>query len=157
MHSMQHAYGNLALKEPDQEFAQAYYADPAPLAGYDFDHANVLLIEDDRSTRRLVAAALDGHCSYHEAPSAGKGISEYVNQIPDIVFLDLELPDGDGHSLLKWIMQNDPAAYVVLFSGNCDAENVRKAMRNGAKGYIPKPFDASLMMYYIHQCPKFHN
>ncbi len=116
----------------------------------------VLLIEDDRTTRRLVSKAIGNYCNLTEANNAGQGISKYKNFNPDIVFLDLELPDDNGHNILKWIVHNDPGAYVVLFSGSCDTHNVKKAINNGAKGYVPKPFDAGRMMYYICQCPKLH-
>ena len=116
----------------------------------------VLLIEDDRTTRRMVSNAIGHYCDLTEAFNAGKGVSKFQNFDPDIVFLDLELPDHNGHKILKWIMYNDPGAYVVLFSGNCDQYNVQKAMDNGARGFVPKPFDVNLMMYYICQCPKMH-
>lgn len=116
----------------------------------------VLLIEDDRTTRRMVSKAIGDYCNLIEAYSAGKGIARYKSFDPDIVFLDLQLPDDNGHNTLKWIMYNDPGAHVVLFSGNCTRHNITKAMNNGAKGYVSKPFNANLMMYYICQCPKLH-
>lgn len=116
----------------------------------------VLLIEDDRTTRRMVTRAIGDYCNLIEAVDAGKGMSKYINFAPDIVLLDLELPDENGHNILQWIMRNDPGAYVVLFSGSCDSYNVRKATDNGAKGYIPKPFDVNRIMHYINQCPKLH-
>src|SRR5690606_22132763 len=64
--------------------------------------ARVLLIEDDRSTRRMIAASLKDHCDLTEAPNASQGITAYNALEPDLVFLDIELPDGDGQSILKW-------------------------------------------------------
>lgn len=116
----------------------------------------VLLIEDDRTTRRMVSKAIGDYCEVMEAFTAGSGVAKFQNFDPDIVFLDLELPDDNGHNTLKWIMYNDPGAHVVLFSGNCDRHNVSKAIDNGARGFVPKPFDVNLMMYYICQCPKLH-
>lgn len=116
----------------------------------------VLLIEDDRTTRRIVSRSIGPYCNLTEATNAGQGISKFINFAPDIVFLDLELPDRDGHQILKWMMHNDPGAYVILFTGNCDTYNIHKASKNGAKGYIPKPFDKHLMMFHIRKCPKLH-
>jgi len=116
----------------------------------------VLLIEDDRTTRRMVSKSIGNYCNITEACSSGNGTSKYINFAPDIVFLDLELPDTNGHKTLKWILRNDPGAYVILFSGNCNSHNINKAMNIGAKGFVSKPFNPQKMMYYICQCPKMH-
>lgn len=117
----------------------------------------VLLIEDDRTTRRIVSNALGPHCNLMASINAGKGMSHYKDFNPDLVFLDLELPDGSGHDILQWIIRNDPGAYIVLFSANCDSENIEKARYNGAKGYVHKPFDLIQMMYHIQACPRLYN
>lgn len=118
--------------------------------------ARVLLIEDDRSTRRMVAASLQGHCELIQAPDASQGISAYNALEPDLVFMDIELPDGDGQSLLDWITHNDPGAFVVMFSGHYDTNNVMQSIDSGAKGFISKPFDLNKMLYFISMCPKAH-
>ena len=113
----------------------------------------VLLIEDDRTTRRLVHGAIGNHCRLSEAENAGTGISKYIHFDPDIVFLDLNLPDGNGHHILNWIMKNDPGAYVVIFTGSHERQDIKRAMSNGARGYVKKPFDPSMMMYHICRSP----
>lgn len=122
----------------------------------ELQRTRVLLIEDDRTTRRMVMRSLGSYCEIIESFSAGCGIANFINFSPDIVFLDLELPDHDGHHVLEWIMYNDPGAYVVLFSANCDAKNVDRAMNNGAQGYVPKPFDTGSMLHHVFCCPKLH-
>lgn len=116
----------------------------------------VLLIEDDRSTRRMVSSSLRDHCQLLEAASSGEGISLYNTFQPDIVFMDIELPDGSGQNLLNWILRNDPGAFVVMFSGHHDKENILASAENGAKGFIAKPFDVSKMLYFINICPRLH-
>lgn len=118
--------------------------------------AKVLLVEDDRSTRRMVAAQLREHCELLEAPDASQGITSYKAFQPDIVFMDIELPDGNGQSLLEWIMKNDPGAFVVMFSGHHDNNNVMRSIDTGAKGFIAKPFDVNKMLHFIRLCPKLH-
>ena len=127
------------------------------LVDADFDrNARVLLVEDDRSTRRLVSSALKDFCQLIEAPDASQGITAYNAFRPDIVFLDIALPDGDGHHLLDWIMRNDPGAFVVMFSGHNDTDTILKSVDTGAKGFVVKPFDVNKMLYFIRSCPRMH-
>ena len=128
---------------------------PLPNVGND-KVARVLLIEDDRSTRRMVAASLRDHCELIEAPDASQGISAYNAFEPDLVFMDIELPDGDGQKLLSWITHNDPGAFVVMFSGHYDTDNVMQSIDSGAKGFVSKPFDLNKMLHFIHICPRLH-
>lgn len=137
--------------EPENILSNDNYTDMNALR-----NTRVLLIEDDRTTRRMVSKAIGDYCDLTEAFDAGKGVNKFIHFDPDIVFLDLELPDNNGHNILEWIMWNDPGAYVVLFSGKCDEYNVQKAMNNGAMGFVPKPFSPERMMSYILQCPKLH-
>ncbi len=123
---------------------------------YNDKKARVLLIEDDRSTRRMVAKSLREHCELIEAPDASQGISAYREFQPDIVFMDIELPDGDGQGLLSWITRNDPGAFVVMFSGHSDTNNVMQSIDAGAKGFVSKPFDLNKMLHFIKMCPKLH-
>jgi two-component system, chemotaxis family, chemotaxis protein CheY len=118
--------------------------------------ARVLLIEDDRSMRRLVSAELEEYCDLIQAPDASQGISAYNAFQPDIVFMDIELPDGDGHNLLSWMLRNDSGAFVVMFSGHSDSENIIKCAETGAKGFIAKPFNVNKMLHFIRMCPKLH-
>lgn len=118
--------------------------------------ARVLLIEDDRTTRRLVTANLEDYCNIIEAPNASRGISSYNAFQPDLVFMDIELPDGDGQSLLAGILKNDPGAFVVMFTGYCDTDHVMDSLDLGAKGFISKPFNLEKMLHFIRICPKLH-
>lgn len=116
----------------------------------------VLVIDDDRTVRRLIRAQLDANCELIEAADASEGITSYNTRQPDIVFMDIELPDGDGRDLLKWIMRNDPGAFVVMLSGHSHTGNVIRSVEMGAKGFIPKPLDISRILHFINLCPKLH-
>lgn len=118
--------------------------------------ARVLLIEDDRTTRRMVAGALKDHCDFIEAPTASQGISSYNAFKPDLVFMDIKLPDGDGAHLLDWIMRNDPGAFIVMFTGHFDSDSIMRSVEMGARGFISKPFDVHRMLHFIRLCPRLH-
>lgn len=137
-----------AIEEKPREPRLAAYRHTKP--------ARVLLIEDDRTTRKIVAAALKEHCDLIEAPDASQGITLYNASHPDLVFMDIELPDGDGNDLLEWMLRNDPGAFVVMFSGHSHTDNVMKSVETGARGFVSKPFSLDQMLYFIRMCPKLH-
>ncbi len=102
--------------------------------------ARVLLIEDDPVARWMVKNALKDKCALSTINCANKVFLQYRNLNPDIVFLDIGLPDKDGRDVLDWIMHNDPGANVIMFSGNGNLETITSALEHGAKGFISKPF-----------------
>lgn len=116
------------------------------------DKVKVLLIEDDRTMRRIVRSKIADHCELVEAENAMHGLSMYSDQKPDLIFIDIGLPDGSGQNLLEWLVHTDPDTFAVMFSGNSETENVWNSIEAGAKGFIAKPFDLSKMLYFIRQC-----
>lgn len=114
------------------------------------DSPRVLLIEDDPITRFMVRKAIKGECELATAPEGNKAFSLYASYQPDVVFLDINLPDLSGYDVLEWIMNNDPGACVVMFSSNSDMDNIASSMSYGAKGFISKPFSKEKLLHYIH-------
>lgn len=112
----------------------------------------VLLIEDDRSTRRLVKSIADPYCTFIDSESARRSVNLFHHHSPDLVFLDIDLPDGCGHSLLQWMLTIDPKAFIVMFSAYSDNDNVWMSIEAGAKGFVTKPFKAEKILFFIQQC-----
>lgn len=115
----------------------------------DFPYQKVLLVEDDPITRWMVRKIFIDHCDLATAPSASKVFSLYTSYQPDIVFLDINLPDQTGIDVLDWILRNDPGANVVMFSSNNSLDNMISTLERGAKGFISKPFLKADLMGYI--------
>jgi two-component system chemotaxis response regulator CheY len=111
----------------------------------------VLLVEDDPVTRWMVRSALKNECRLATAPSANKAFAMVENFKPDVIFLDINLPDKNGHAVLDWVMHNDPGACVVMFSSQGDMANIATALDDGAKGFVAKPFLKENLLYYIRQ------
>lgn len=112
----------------------------------------VLLVEDDPVTRWMVRNTLKSECEFITAPTANKAYGIYNSYQPDVVFLDINLPDGDGYGILKWILRNDPGACVVMFSSNDNLDNISCALDEGASGFIAKPFSKEQLLHYVqHQ------
>ncbi len=115
----------------------------------------ILVVEDDPFSRKLISGALSSH-SVTFAEDGYESISAYLHKAPDIVFLDIDLPDVTGHDVLIKTLSFDKNAYIVMLSGNSQGENVMAAIKAGAKGFIGKPFTKDKLFQYIAKCPKFN-
>lgn len=116
----------------------------------------IMIVEDDVFSQRLISTALKSYKT--SITSDGQGaIMNYVNKAPDVLFLDIGLPDIDGHKVLEKIFKIDPMAYVVMFSGNGDRDNIMKAIALGAKGFVGKPFTKEKLYQYIEKSPFIHS
>lgn len=114
---------------------------------------HMMMIEDDAFSRRLVENVLKKEYMLTGLSEATEALDTYARLAPDLVFLDINLPDVTGHELLEKIITLDPDAYVVMLSGNADKENITQAMSKGAKGFIAKPFTREKLFQYIDRCP----
>ncbi len=115
--------------------------------------AELMLIEDDSFSRKLVENVLGKHYSMTCLGTADQALATYARLAPNMLFLDIDLPDVTGHELLEKIIALDPDAYVVMLSGNADRENISKALSIGAKGFVAKPFTREKLFQYIQRCP----
>lgn len=113
----------------------------------------VLAVEDDPFSQKLIKNVLEKYYSLTLTGDGRGAILNYLRKAPDILFLDIGLPDIDGHEVLKKIFEMDPDAYVVMFSGKGDRENVMRAIDCGAKGFIGKPFTQEKLLQYIDKSP----
>lgn len=102
--------------------------------------ARILVVEDDPDIRRFVRIALEseGH-AVSEAGSVQRGLVEAGLRPPDLVMLDLGLPDGDGIGLLRELRGWSSAPVLVLSARGGESEKVR-ALDAGADDYLVKPF-----------------
>lgn len=105
--------------------------------------ASIVLIEDDVDIRRLVADALSAQG--HDIESAGRaldGLELAVKGNPDLVIMDLGLPDLDGSELLRMIRAISQVPVIVITARGAD-EVVVKTLDAGADDYLVKPFSVS--------------
>ena len=78
----------------------------------------VLIIEDDVMVRGLLATMLQADNQIIQAKNGESGVISYIDQAPDIVFLDIHMPGLDGKDTLSYLKEIDPQAYVVMLSGD---------------------------------------
>ncbi len=110
---------------------------------------HVMVVEDDPLTRRVVANAFKSNYALITAQAADEAIAQYMLHAPDVVFMDIGLPDASGFDVMEQILEIDPEAYVVMFSGNSYLDNVTKALNSGAAGFVAKPFKQDALRHYI--------
>ncbi len=104
--------------------------------------ATVLVVDDAMFMRKLVSDALQGggHEVVGEAGNGQEAIDRYRELRPDVVTLDITMPEKDGLSALREIMSLDPGAKVVMCSALGHESKVLEAVRAGAKEFVVKPF-----------------
>jgi two-component system KDP operon response regulator KdpE len=113
------------------------------------DAANILIVEDEPPIRRLLRATL-GANDYRtlEAGTGAEALSAMRHHRPDLVLLDLGLPDIDGLQLIAEIRKLGPVPIVVLSSRGDEAAKVA-ALDSGADDYVTKPFGADELLARI--------
>jgi len=102
--------------------------------------SKVLVIDDEPPIRKLLRMGLTAQ-GYQivEAPN-GRTALELLEQKPDLVILDLGLPDIQGHELLRMIRARDEAVPIVVLSSRGDEAGKVQALDSGADDYVTKPF-----------------
>jgi len=105
----------------------------------------VLVVEDDPSIRRALMRSLGelGH-AVSSAPDGMTGLREAIEGRPDIVVLDLGLPDLDGTELLRMLRAVSQVP-VIVATARDDDRSVVRALDAGADDYVPKPFSATAL------------
>ncbi|HEX9139313.1 MAG TPA: response regulator [Steroidobacteraceae bacterium] len=106
----------------------------------------VLVIEDEPGMRAVLRATLEAS-GYRvtEAESLARGEFEARNRRPDVILLDLGLPDGDGGQLIRKIRQWSPVPIIVLSARTMEEQKVL-ALDGGADDYVTKPFATSELL-----------
>lgn len=99
-----------------------------------------LLVEDEPHIRRFVRAALEQEgWQVHESASMGRGLIDAGTRRPDLVVLDLGLPDGDGIEFIQDVRKWSTVPIIVLSARVAEGEKIR-ALDAGADDYLTKPF-----------------
>lgn len=140
------AAGVDAIFHPDQiQDDLAYYA--KTLARIGVPPSSVLLVEDDLAQAQLVASALESsNIRVNHAENAARAQEILAQEIPDLILLDVQLPDLDGFSLARLIRQ-DPKYNllpIVFLTGRGSISSHIEALRAGADDFLTKPIDQSI-------------
>ena len=110
----------------------------------------ILIVDDQPSVRFGLRSLLEGE-GYRalEAETGEQAISLITEQSPQLVLLDLKLPDADGLMLLPRIKAIDDEAPVVILTAHGTIETAIQALKAGAENFLTKPFDADSLLILI--------
>jgi len=113
------------------------------------DKGLILLIEDEPQMRRFLRISIQGHgYRFIEAPTGQEGLTEIAMRNPDVVLLDLGLPDIDGLELTRRLREWSQVPVIVLSAREQEEDKIR-ALDAGADDYLTKPFGAGELLARI--------
>ena len=113
--------------------------------------ANILVIDDSTVQRVIIRKYVEkeGHLVVGEAGTGQEGVELYKKLKPDIVTLDIVMPDANGIAILKEIMSYDSDANVIMCSSTAIQHMIIEAIHIGAKSFLVKPFNRELLINNI--------
>ena len=109
---------------------------------------NILICDDAAFMRMMIKDILskNGYNVVGEAENGAIAVEKYAETKPDLVLMDITMPEMDGIQALKKIKENDPAASVIMCSAMGQQAMVIEAIQSGAKDFIVKPFQAERVL-----------
>ena len=115
--------------------------------------ARVLVVDDAAFMRKMVGDALakGGHEVVGEAGNGVEALAQYQALKPDLVTLDITMPEKDGLAALGEIVAADPSAKVVMCSALGQESKVLEAIKLGAKDFVVKPFQPDRVLSAIEK------
>ena len=113
--------------------------------------ARVLIVDDAAFMRMMIKDILEknGYEIAGEAANGGIAVEMCNKERPDVVTMDITMPDMDGIEAVKNIRANDPNAKIIMCSAMGQQSMVMDAIRAGAKDFIVKPFQAERVLEAI--------
>ena len=104
---------------------------------------NILVCDDAAFMRMMIKDILtkNGYTVAGEAENGAKAVEKYLELKPDLVMMDITMPEMDGIQALKKIRESDPGANIIMCSAMGQQAMVIEAIQSGAKDFIVKPFD----------------
>jgi DNA-binding NtrC family response regulator len=103
---------------------------------------SILIIDDDPLIRKTLSSHLSRrNFEVHLVEEGEQGLAKYVERLPDLVILDIRLPDIDGLEVLRKIKDRNKNACVVIMTAYDDMKTTVEAIKSGAYEYLVKPLD----------------
>lgn len=114
---------------------------------------NILICDDAAFMRMMIKDILtkNGYNVAGEAENGQVAVDKYAEVKPDLVMMDITMPEKDGIQALKEIKAKDPAAKIIMCSAMGQQAYVIEAIQSGAKDFIVKPFQADRVLEAVRK------
>ena len=114
---------------------------------------NILICDDAAFMRMMIKDILtkNGYNVAGEAENGAKAVEKYAELKPDLVLMDITMPEMDGSEALKKIKASDPSASVIMCSAMGQQAMVIESIQSGAKDFIVKPFQADRVIEAVQK------
>ena len=114
---------------------------------------NILICDDAAFMRMMIKDILtkNGYNVVGEAENGLKAIEKYTETKPDLVLMDITMPEMDGIQALKKIKETDPSASVIMCSAMGQQAMVIESIQSGARDFIVKPFQADRVLEAVRK------
>ena len=114
---------------------------------------NILICDDAAFMRMMIKDILtkNGYTVIGEAENGAKAVEKYAEMKPDLVLMDITMPEMDGIQALKKIKEADPSATVIMCSAMGQQAMVIESIQSGAKDFIVKPFQADRVLEAVRK------
>jgi two-component system chemotaxis response regulator CheY len=118
--------------------------------------AKILVVDDSMFTRnihkQIISEILD--CQIFEAGSGTEAIAIYQKEQPDLVLMDLLMPDMDGLDVTRALITNEKNARIIICSTDKQKFRQQEAFEAGARAFVPKPVDPDVLKENIENVLK---
>ena len=117
---------------------------------------SVLIVDDSRTSRRILRDILEraGYSVVGETINGKEGVEQYEKLRPDIVTMDITMPEMDGIEALRIIKASHPEAKVVMITAAGQKDKMLEAVRIGAEEFVSKPFVEETVLEALEHCTK---
>ena len=114
---------------------------------------NILICDDAAFMRMMIKDILtkNGYNIVGEAENGAKAVEKYNELKPDLVLMDITMPEMDGIEALKKIKSGDPNASIIMCSAMGQRAMVIESIQSGAKDFIVKPFQADRVLEAVQK------
>jgi two-component system chemotaxis response regulator CheY len=112
---------------------------------------NILVVDDEFFFRQILTKMLtdDGYIVVAEAADGDEAVVKFREFTPDLVFMDIYMPNKNGIEATKEIISINSAAKIIICSGTGYDDDIEAALKAGARGVIFKPFDDAEIMQIV--------
>src|SRR5215468_6267860 len=112
---------------------------------------NILLVDDATDVRELLSTVLRDDYQIEEADTGAALKQAFARSQPDVILLDIKLPDADGLDLLPLIKKQWPDTEVIVLTGNATFDAAVEATKRGAYHFLNKPFDTQGLLVTVER------